>query len=294
MLLALRRRDEPQEGNQARDLRRLERAGKARHRRPRPALPDEARQIRVGEATQGREITQRGRPNRERDRRGPVAAARRTVARCALHRIQPLTLAHQRIVGAQRRDITGDGPPVLRRQRLFELRHRGARDPDGELAVHVYRGHHAHRVAIGQARRGRPFELARLRSVAAARRAVTLHALLLEDRGAPRERRRPGRIWIQRSSRGGRDPLDQRCGGLRHRIRRRDALDHSAQRLEVAAGHVSDRDRQRPDVQLRLLQELPRLRDLFGRGHAPTLRDHPDRVLLGSQGCRRNDAPAHG
>src|SRR5438046_6923182 len=36
--------------------------------------------------------------------------------------------------------------------------------------------------------------------------------------------------------------------------------------------------RSRPHVQARLLQELPRLRDLLGRGHPTAARGDPDRV----------------
>src|SRR5438093_8351589 len=77
MLLSLCGWDDAEERDEARDLSRIERAGEARHRRPRPALHDEPGELLVGEAAEHGEVAQRRRPHgkdfRERTIASPVA-----------------------------------------------------------------------------------------------------------------------------------------------------------------------------------------------------------------------------
>ena len=259
MPLSLCRRHDAEQCDEARHLPRVEGAGRARHGRPRAALQNEPRELLVGEAPEHRKVGECRRSHGKGLRERAVSTPGGAMARCALRGVQPLAFAHHRVVGAERRDIARDRPPVLRRERLLELRHRRASDPDCELPIHVHGGHGAHGRSVGEARGRRSLKPARLGAVTPARRAVARHALLLKHRRAAGERRRPLRIRIERAPRGSGDPLDQRSRPLGHGVGRCHAIDHRLQAGEVRVGHGPDGAGQRPHVQARLLQELSRL-----------------------------------
>ena len=292
--LPLGGRNDAEERDEARRLPGVERGAKARHRRTRPALQDEPRELLVGEAPECREVAQGRRPHRKGLRERTITSPARTMARRALRGVQPLALAHHHVIGTERRHVAGHRPPVFGGQRLLELRHRRARDTDRELPVHVHRGHRAHCSTVGEARGRRSFELAGLRAVALARGTVTLHALLPKHRRAAGDRRRPPRIGIEGASRRGGDPLHQRSRPLGHGVGRGHAIDHCLEGREVRVCHDPDGGGQGPDVQPRLLQELSRLGDLLGHGHTAAPRRDPDRILFGGERGCRHDPPGHG